>query len=264
MMEKKYTQKELEAAKELLRQRLESEQSMSLDVERLLEEYAEYIIHALFNGASDEDIELLIEDLIDRIMDDCRTLAVDEHDVDDDILAFVFDGGDETVEERVRNRAETFLDELTAAYSAAVILDMDEQELIASVRGSMDDPWDNEAIGEVRAMIERGEVDEDISDFEERHYGKGSPVSSKVAIGFITASAIVDTWNEWGWRTASEGGAIGYYVERGSSFPCEECDSHTGQFFDITDKSHIPQYHRSCRCFVVYVYDKNDITDILK
>lgn len=259
----RYTQKEYEAAIAILRQRLENEQSMSFDVERLLEEYAGYIIHALCNGASDEDIELLLEDLVERIMDDCRMLAVDEHDMDDDALAIVFGGEDMSVEERVRRRAETFLDELTTAYSAGEILDLDEKSILASVSENMDDPWESEIISEVRGMIERGEVSGDIGDYEERHYGKGVPVSSKVDIEFITTSAVAAAWNEWEWRMASAGGAIGYYIERGSSYPCEECESHTGMFYPISDKEHLPQYHRNCRCFVVYCFDKEDVEDML-
>lgn len=258
-MERKYSTKEYEAAIELLRQRIENEQSMTADVERVLEEYAEYIVYALSRGASDEDIMLLIEDLVARLMDDCRMLAIDEHDDNDGILALIFGGDDVSVEERVRNRAMTFLDEVTAFFSAGEILNMDDESIIAAVRDNLDSPWDNEFIGEVRGMIERGEVDGDIEDYEERHYGQGVPVSSKVGIEFITVSAIAETWNEWAWRSASAGGAKGYFVERGSSYPCEECDSHTGIFYPITDHEHLPQYHRSCRCVVVYVYDDDII-----
>lgn len=259
MEQKKYSRKEYEDAMELLRQRIDNEQSMTVDVERILDEYAEYIIYALSRGASEEDIELLIEDLVMRIMDDCRMLAVDEHDVDDDVLALIFDDGDMTVEDRVRKRAETFLDEVTAFFSAGEILNMDNAGILAAVRDNLETPWDNEFINEVRGMIERGEVAGDVEYYEERHYGRGIPVSSKEDLGFITVSAIAGTWNEWAWRSASADGAIGYYVERGSSYPCEECESHTGIFYDISDHDHLPQYHRNCRCFVVYVHEE-DIT----
>lgn len=263
MSQIRYTQKELEDAKEYLRQRIRNEQSMTLDVERLLDEYAGYLLHAMFNGASRSDIELLIEDLIERIMDDCRMLAIDEHDDDDEAVALVFGEGEDSVEERVRNRAMTFLDELTVAYSAAEILQMDEKTLLASVKASMDHPWDNEAISEVRGMILRGEVDDDLVYYQERHYGRGIPTSSKVGLEMITVSAVADMWNESDWRTASALGAKGYYVERGSSWPCEECNSHTGIFYPIDDREHIPQYHRNCRCFVVYCYDKADMDGII-
>lgn len=263
MMRIRYTRKEYEDAMELLRQRIESELSMTHDVDRLLEEYAGYIIHALSIGASKEDIELLIEDLVMRIIDDCRTLSVDNHDVDEDVIDTVFVGGDISVEERIRTRAGTFLDELTTAYSAGEILHMDEKSILASVVGNMEDPWGNPIISEVHNMVERGEVSGNVSDYEERHYGKGIPVSSKTDIEFITTSAIAATWNEWEWRSAFAVGAIGYYIERGSSCPCEECQSHTGRFYPISDKGHLPQYHRSCRCFVVYCYDKEDVIDLI-
>lgn len=260
MADVRYTEDELERAKEFLRERIRNEHSMEVDVESLLEDYAKYILKALSDGASEEDLYLLIEDLVERLMEDCRILAIDEHDGGDVIIPLIFDGEDgESVEDRVRRRAMTFLDELTAVYSAGEILGMDDKTILSSVVDSLDHPWDNELLVEVRDRINRGEVDEDIEFYEERHFGKGVPISSKLDIELITASAIASTWNEWSWRDAFNNKAKGYYVERGSSYPCEECDSHTGQFFPISDKIHLPQYHRNCRCIVVYVYNDEDI-----
>lgn len=258
MAEIRYTKQEYDRAVEYITQRIGSELSMTSDIESLLYEYAGYILHALYEGASEEDINLLIEDLIERIMSDCRVLAADEHDGADKLIPAVFYGGDETVEDRVRKRVDTFLDELLTSYSAAEILHMDEKSLMNIVGNSMDDPWDNEAISEVRGMIERGEVDGNIGDFDERHYGQGIPISSRTGLEVICVSAIVEVWNEWAWRSASALGAVGYYVERGSSFPCDTCQDHVGTFFPIDDKEHLPQYHRNCRCFVIYCYGNGD------
>lgn len=259
----RYSSSELESAKEYLRQRIRNEESMSLDVDRLLDEYAGYLLQAMSDGASESDIELLIEDLISRLIDDCRTLAVDEHEVDEKTMLLVFGDGDGSVEERVRRRVMTFLDEVTAAYSAGVILQEDEQALAESVRENMDHPWENGFIVEVHDMIERGEASGDAEYYSERHYGRGVPTSSRVDIKLITTSAVVDMWNEYDWLMASRLGAKGYYVERGSSYPCDTCEDHTGRFFPIDDREHIPQYHRNCRCFVVYCYDKDDKDTLL-
>ena len=70
-------------------------------------------------------------------------------------------------------------------------------------------------------------------------------------------------WNEHDWRTAKGLGALGYYIERGSSYPCDTCEDHTGRFFKIDDRENIPQYHRNCRCFVVFVYDKEDMESLI-
>lgn len=263
MAEITYSSEEFEAAKEYLRRRTINEYSMESDIERLLDEYAGYLLHALFSGASESDIELLIEDLISRIIDDCTLLAVDEHDVSDELLAYVFDAGDVSVKERIESRARTFLDEMTVLYSAAEILQMDEQTILASAKEYMVHPWDNEFIQEVRDMIGRGEVDEDIEYYEKRHYGRGSATSSMVEMKLITVSAVADMWNQWDWDNARKLGAKGYYIERGSSYPCDTCEDHTGRFFPIDDREHIPQYHRNCRCFVVFCYDDDDMDSLI-
>lgn len=52
-----------------------------------------------------------------------------------------------------------------------------------------------------------------------------------------------------------EEGAAGYYVLRGSSYPCELCDSMVG-FHKMEDIESYPPYHGHCCCYVVPVYNK--------
>ncbi len=70
-----YTEEELEQAKEFLRLRLANERSMSSDVERLLVMYAGYLLTALFGKATENDIELLINDLVSQLLADVELLA---------------------------------------------------------------------------------------------------------------------------------------------------------------------------------------------
>lgn len=59
-----------------------------------------------------------------------------------------------------------------------------------------------------------------------------------------------------------EDGAAGYYVLRGSTFPCDLCDSMTG-FHPIEDTRGFPPYHPHCCCFVVPIKAKNNNTEQL-
>ena len=53
----------------------------------------------------------------------------------------------------------------------------------------------------------------------------------------------------------AEKGAAGYYVSRGSSYPCALCDSMTG-FHPMTDIDGFPPYHPHCCCFVIPIQQK--------
>lgn len=46
---------------------------------------------------------------------------------------------------------------------------------------------------------------------------------------------------------------VGYYVMRGSSYPCTLCDSEVG-FHPMKDIGHLPQYHAHCACIAIPIF----------
>ena len=147
---------------------------------------------------------------------------------------------------------------------AGTLLGKARNAIVASVKSSLKEPWKNPLIEEVREGLKEGDMGlmgklgeygiENPAFFEERHYGKGVPVSSLVDLQRMTRFAVGEGWMYYGWLDALEKGAMGYYVERGSSYSCDLCDSHVGIFYYITDESNMVPYHLSCMCCVVYVY----------
>lgn len=250
-----YTEQELEQAKAFLRDRMRNEQSMSADIERLLIAYAGYLLSALYRNASDDELEGLVLDLVAQIMADVELLAVDEHDRRDAILLYMLgERNGDTLEGRVGTRCHTFFNEVFAVYAAGKLLNLNETSLLSSIKANFKHPWQNEVLVAVREKIERGEVTGNIEDFEEPHFGRGVEISSMGALQTMTAYAIGDAWMWWGHEDALSRGAKGYFVVRGSSYPCAECDSHTGIFYPIGDEDNRPQYHLNCCCIVVYSY----------
>lgn len=249
-----YTVEEFESAKEFLRERLRNERSMSADVLRLLEVYAAYLLTSLFNGATDDDIELLIATLIDELLADCQTLAVDEHDNGDAVVVWLLgERFGDTLRGRVEKRVRTFYDEVAAVYVAGRLLGRNYDDLLAGVVANLKTPWKNEVLVEVREKIRLGELSA-VRSFDEPHFGMGNPTSSLVALDRLLVYAVADAWMFWQYEDAKSRGAKGYFVVRGSSYPCEECESHTGVFFPIGDEENRPQYHAHCCCVVVYSY----------
>lgn len=254
MSKVEYTQEELEEAKAYLRDRLRNESSMSSDIHRLLEMYAAYLLTALFGNATENDIQLLIQDLIDQLLADVELLSCDTHDKKDMILLYLHSEryGD-TIDGRVRNRVNTFYNEVFAVYTAGKLLNKTYDTLLPTIKKYFDKPWENPVIVEAREKQERGEIDPDY-EFSEPHFGKGEPIASMTALDRMLGFAIADSWMYWAWLNANGNGAKGYYVIRGSSYPCTECDSHTGIFYPIGDEDNRPQYHLNCCCLVVYSY----------
>jgi hypothetical protein len=247
-----YTEEELEEAKAYLKDRLRNQRSMEKDIENLLAIYASYLLSALFSKASDEDIQTLINSLVEQLLSDCETLAVDTHDRKDAIIAYMTgERNGDTLEGRIRKRAETFFNEVFAVYLAGTLLGKGQEVLLKSIKESLKRPWENEVLEEAREKQANGEISSEY-DFEEPHYGRGNATSSLLAIERALSYAVADAWTYWQWLDKIDGGAVGYYVLRGSSFPCDLCDSHTGIFFDVNDKDSLPLYHANCVCFAVY------------
>ena len=247
-----YTEQELEEAKAYLRDRLRNEQSMTADVQRLLEMYAAYLLTALFGHASENDIELLIQDLIEQLIADCELLAVDDHDRKSMILLYMNgERNGDTLEGRVHKRVHTFYNELFAVYTAGMLLGRGYKELLATVKKSFEKPWENPVLVEAREMQERGEIDPDYA-FAEPHFGKGDPISSLTALDRMLRYAVADSWMWWQRENEATNGAKGYFVVRGSSYDCPLCDSKCGVFYKIDDLEHLPPYHLSCCCVAVY------------
>ena len=55
-----------------------------------------------------------------------------------------------------------------------------------------------------------------------------------------------------------EDGAAGFYVLRGSNYPCDYCDSKVG-FHPMTDIDYFPPFHGHCCCYVVPIFTITDI-----
>lgn len=249
-----YTEAQLERAREYLRRRIENEVSMEKDVHDLLSEYAVLLISAILSGATQEDIDDIVDMLVSELMEDIETLAVDEHDDDrDNIIAFIRRKRDgETIEDKVRKRAYTFVDELSTVVAAAVLLKQNDQTILSSIVGSLKEPWRNPILIAAREKARRGEITVPKGvDLEERHYGKGVPVSSETALTDLSVFAIAEGWGIYDYRT-NRATARGYYVLRGSSLPCEICDSYVG-YHPIEDEEGLPLYHGHCKCMVVWV-----------
>lgn len=254
MSDTEYTSEQVEMAKDYLRRRLENEVSMVDDVERLLTVYARRLVGMIAAGASQDDIDALVEELIAILLDDCEILAVDTHDDRrDGIIAFItrtWKGDD--LAWRITSRVRTFADEVTTISIAGFLLGLTAANIVASVIESMRDPWKNPLLVELREKVRRGEIALPSGlDIDERHYGQGVPISSLTALTDITRFAVGEGWN-WYDYEENKNRAKGYFVFRGSSYPCDECDSHVG-YHPVEDTDSLPLFHKHCCCYVVWV-----------
>ena len=251
----KFSTDELEAAKDFLRRRIESEQSMARDVESLLGEYAERLLTLLFRDAPQGEINALIDELIAQLIEDCYILGVDDRQDQREAIVLWMNSerhGD-TLEGRIGSRARTFFNEVFAVYLAGKLLGLGQKVLLSSVRASWKHPWDNFVLVSVREKIATGAVAGNMDDFIEPHYGPGTEISSLGALQTLTGYAIADAWMHWQHEDKRREGMKGFYVLRGSSYPCDICQAVVDAgFHDMGDIDALPPFHNHCCCYVVY------------
>lgn len=248
------TSKDIEAAKTYLRQRINAEHSMTYNLEIVMREAAERVVGILYKSnitpavGSFENlpmrVKLQIEEVVqwlkETIEDYFTTLAIYDHDENKDIiLPFLFEKNHGmTFGERLDDYCGKYRDELFLLIMAGVSLGLAKKMVAKSIGSNLKQPYKNPDLADGISVP--------------LTYGRGRTNSMFTAISGLTTYGIAKGWmRNWEIETKKDG-AIGWIVQRGSSYPCEQCDDNCG-FHSIDEGTQLPQ-HLSCCCFAVPVY----------
>lgn len=253
---KQPTESDIEAAKEYLRQRLDAERSMSYNLELVMREAAEKIVDILYSANVNPqtfryadlplrvqwDIDEVINWLQETIEDYFQTLAIADHEENRDKILPVILGENHgaTFDERLSDYCGKYKDELMLLIGAGLFLGVAKSALVKSIGSNLKHPYANQLLAEG--------IGESIS------YGRGRTNSMFTAMSGLTKYGIESAWmRHWELKTEADG-AIGWIVQRGSSYPCPQCDENCG-FHSIDEGTRLPQ-HLSCCCYAVPIYLK--------
>lgn len=155
---------------------------------------------------------------------------------------------DKTFRQRLAEYTSRWGYELEATIAAAGLAGVKDQgEILRGVRDFLEHPYDNPWIKDHMGESECVRL-ENIP-----HYGRGKPIASKVALGMLLTTVVAKGWMQ-NWARLNAG-KKGYYVFRGSSFPCEICDYQASFPHDASDAGGLPPFHPNCCCYVVYTND---------
>lgn len=245
---------DIEAAKEYLRQRLDAERSMTYNLEIVMREAAEQIVEILYSakihptvGSYENlpskvqiEIDAVVEWLKETIDDYFLTLAIADHEENrDKILPFILGlNHGQTFAERLNDYCGKYRDELMLLIGAGLFLGVGKSALVKSIGDNLKHPYANQLLADG--------IGEGVS------YGRGRTNSMFTAISGLTKYGIESAWmRHWELKTEADG-AIGWLVQRGSSYSCPQCDDNCG-FHSIDEGTQLPQ-HLSCCCYAVPIY----------
>lgn len=141
-----------------------------------------------------------------------------------------------------------FAEDIVKLVKAGVSLRYDERKIINAVRSSYKDPY-------TRSLMSKAAKAENKA-MEIPHRGRGVYTASYENIIRNVRNTIGLAWTQTEKEYGENNGAVGFYVHRASSIPCNICDEHVGWLHKLTDPA--PMYHTSCKCIVEYVFNEND------
>ena len=145
------TDKEIEEAKEYLRQRLDAELSMRTNLQIVMIEAAKQIIDISYrykispelfrfsaNRQLQEEVDAIILSLLEIIEDYTYTLAVATHEDNKDaiITCITRESYGKTFTQRAREYADRFSKEVETAIAAGLLLNLSKDKLLSSIRQS--------------------------------------------------------------------------------------------------------------------------------
>lgn len=250
------SESDIGAAKAYLLQRLDAERSMSYNLEIVMREAAERIVEILYSAkippavgsyenlppTAQMQVDKVVEWLKETIDDYFLTLAIADHEENrDSILPIVLgENHGQTFEERLSDYCEKYRNELMLLIGAGLSLGIAKSALAKSIGENLKHPYANQLLTDgIAAPLT---------------YGKGRTNSMFTALSGLTKYGIESAWmRHWELKTEADG-AIGWLVQRGSSYPCPQCDDNCG-FHSINEGTQLPQ-HLSCCCYATPIYLK--------
>lgn len=238
-------------------------------------------------GASPEqqkEISAVMNDLEERLFALLEDIIIGNIINDDDNTVFPFFSSIDTAESRASRKAALiafmlslghrnqnlrstiynyqwrFLYDLEAAIAAMKLAGRTEPEAITRVRSHITSIY---TMSEVQAAIRR--PNNALAAFLRTagvpHNPDGSPNLQGVpreGYNAIINSIRITNDIVWGHNQLQrfiDSNAEGFYVLRGSSYPCAECDDNVG-FHPINDREAMPPIHPHCCCYTVPIFQK--------
>ena len=257
------TEEEIRRAKEYILLRLRAERLAVSTLDDALISAAKRIVSIsrfynippeMFRFSADPDLQREVREVLELLRDALysRINGIDTFDEEGEepfvAPALTQKTKGKTFRQRLAEYVSRWGYELEATIAAAGLEGVkDTAKIVEGIREYMDRPYDNPWVKEHEGGGDAVRLN------SIPHYGRGKRISSKSALALLLTTVVAEGWMQ-NWARLNAG-KRGYYVFRGSSYPCEECDEKVG-FHDISDTEGLPPFHPNCVCYTVYTDQK--------
>ena len=277
---KKYqapSQQDIDAAKQFILQREENARMLEDKIDELLADAAEKIviicyrydvdpqklyIASGFNEQMMNEIAEVMDELEEEIlamMQEYATRSTKDRDRINALLLWMasLGRGNRNLRDTLEGYLYKFMKDLEAAIAALRFADATMADAVTKVKTNLHTIY---TMPEVMAAFKNA------SEFaatyiQSRGVQKGGVGLSNNGSTNVTNMARLTlqmVWMRSRRLEMEEDGAAGFYVLRGSNYPCDYCDSKVG-FHPMTDIDYFPPFHGHCCCYVVPIFTITDI-----
>ena len=277
---KKYqapSQQDIDAAKQFILQREENARMLEDKIDELLADAAEKIviicyrydvdpqklyIASGFNEQMMNEIAEVMDELEEEIlamMQEYATRSTKDRDRINALLLWMasLGRGNRNLRDTLEGYLYKFMKDLEAAIAALRFADATMADAVTKVKTNLHTIY---TMPEVMAAFKNA------SEFaatyiQSRGVQKGGVGLSNNGSTNVTNMARLTlqmVWMRSHRLEMEEDGAAGFYVLRGSNYPCDYCDSKVG-FHPMTDIDYFPPFHGHCCCYVVPIFTLTDI-----
>lgn len=277
---KKYqapSQQDIDAAKQFILQREENARMLEDKIDELLADAAEKIVIICYRYDVDPQKLYIASGFNEQMMNEIAEV-MDE--LEEEILAMMQEYATRSTKDRNhinalllwmaslgrgnRNLRDTlegylykFMKDLEAAIAALRFADATIGDAVTKVKTNLHTIY---TMPEVMAAFKNAS-EFDATYIQSRGVQKGGVGLSNNGSTNVTNMARLTlqmVWMRSRRLEMEEDGAAGFYVLRGSNYPCDYCDSKVG-FHPMTDIDYFPPFHGHCCCYVVPIFTITDI-----
>lgn len=277
------TQADVHEAKQYILQRNQAEIILAGLIDEVLKDYIGRIVRLCyqyninptdFNFAATEELRRKVYALLDDMEEEILSL-IEEYAIPLDkknkrhpiLLAWLLTLGTHNWNFRttLQYYIYRFSKDIEAAVAAMRFAGISQTMAISLIRSALHEPY---SLPQVIAAIKSGQFF--TADMIRTGGVKTDPITHRPTVGLsrvgatnITTMArttLAMTWMRSKYLEMQEQGAAGYFVFRGSDYPCPACDFETTYFHPINNGMVLP-IHSHCCCFAVFVNSKPDTND---
>lgn len=174
----------------------------------------------------------------------CKILDIGTDNIDSFLVGDIFG---KTIRERNDVYLANFAEDIVRMVKAGALMGYSDSQILSAVRTGYKNPYLTSVITKARKK--------DIN-IATPSYGSGYYHNAYSNLLRNASQTISMAWGLAEQEYGKDSGAIGFEVHRGSSYPCDICDSMTGYVHKWGDP--FPPFHVSCVCYTSFVYKNKE------